>query len=133
MCRTNSIGRLLAAFLKYLVAGGVGFIVDYSVLFLLYTCFNVHYLLSAGLAFVMGLIVVYVSSNKWVFSNRQLQDKQWLEFVIFAVIGLVGLGLTVLLMWLFVDKCEVHPLLSKLVTTGIVLMWNFSARKIILY
>lgn len=133
MVRLERLKCLAASFLRYLVAGGLGFVVDYSALFLLYRCIGLHYLMSAGVAFVAGLVFVYVSSNMWVFSTRKMQDKQWLEFVVFALIGLVGLALTVSLMWVFVEFCAFNPLVSKLVTTGIVLIWNFSARKLILY
>lgn len=133
MIRSEGMKRLISSFLRYLVAGGLGFVVDYLILFLLFACLGAHYLFSSGVAFTAGLIFVYVSSNKWVFPNRQWKEKQWLEFSIFTIIGLVGLCLTILLMWLFVDKGGWHPLFSKLLTTGIVLMWNFSARKVLLY
>ena len=62
-----------------------------------------------------------------------MADKVVAEFLIFLIIGLIGLGLTLLFMWLFVDVAGIYPLISKLVTTAIVLLWNFGARKIILY
>lgn len=102
----------------------------------LYLCFNIlgmHYLISAGLGFIVGLVFVYISSNKWVFGKRQMGDRQVLEFSLFAIIGIVGLGLTVLFMWLFVDAFGIYPLIAKLITTGLVLIWNFGARKYLLY
>lgn len=124
---------LVVSFVKYLVAGGAGFIIDYSVLFVCFELLGWHYLISSIMGFIAGLIFVYISSNKWVFLHRSLADKVVAEFVIFLLIGLVGLGLTVLFMWLFVDVAGVYPLVSKLATTVIVLLWNFGARKIILY
>ena len=70
-------------------------------------------------------------------------DKQAAEFTIFTVIGLVGLVLTNFFMWLFVSVCSgvwaalglafCAVEMSNLVTEGLVLLWNFGARKIILY
>lgn len=124
---------LIAAFAKYLVAGGMGFIIDYTVLVICFNLLGWHYLLSSILGFIAGLIFVYITSNKWVFSRRKMADKAVVEFIIFAVIGIIGLGLTVLFMWFFVDICGIYPLISKLITTALVLLWNFGARKIILY
>lgn len=121
------------SFTKYLVAGGAGFTVDYSVLTLCYVLFGCHYLISAALGFVAGLVFVYISSNKWVFTHRRLKDNVAMEFFVFALIGIIGLLLTVLFMWVFVDVAGIYPLVAKLITTALILMWNFGARKIILY
>lgn len=133
MRRITQVRRLIAAFLKYLLAGGMGFIIDFGTLSFCYSVLKWHYLIAATLGFSAGLIFVYVSSNQWVFDARQMRDRRLLEFSIFLIIGLIGLLLTNLLMWAFVEKIGLHALVAKLVTTAIVLLWNFGARKIILY
>ena len=45
---------------------------------------------------------------------------------------ILGLLLTELLMWLLSDKLGVHYMLSKIVVTGIVMVFNFVTRKIFL-
>lgn len=127
------IRPLITSFLKYLVAGGMGFVLDYGTLTLCYEVLGWHYLLAATCGFLVGLIFVYISSNKWVFDTRQMKDRRVQEFLIFALIGVIGLGLTNLFMWALVDGLGIYPLISKLFTTGVVLMWNYGARKIILY
>ena len=116
-----------------MVAGGVGFLMDYGVLSVCFECFGWHYLLSSALGFLAGVVFVYICSNKWVFSCRSMADNAVAEFMLFLLIGLIGLGLTLLFMWLFVDVAGIYPLIAKLGTTAIVLLWNFGARKIILY
>ena len=127
------ISGIVAAFVRYTLAGGMGFVLDYAVLTICYEALGVHYLTSSALGFMVGLVFVYISSNKWVFASRRMENKMWLEFIIFFVIGIMGLGFTMLFMYLFVDVIHIHPLISKLFTTALVLLWNFSARKIILY
>lgn len=125
--------RIITSFLKYLVAGGMGFVLDYGTLTLCYKIIGWHYLVAATSGFLVGLVFVYISSNKWVFDTRQMKNRRVLEFLIFALIGVIGLGLTNLFMWALVDGLGIYPLISKLFTTGVVLMWNYGARKIILY
>ena len=48
-------------------------------------------------------------------------------------VGIVGLGLTELLMWLLTGKAGIHYLVAKVITTVIVFVWNFSAKKLILF
>ena len=124
---------LFIAFVRYLFAGGAGFLFDYGVLVLCFEVFGWHYLLASAVGFICGLILVYVASNKWVFSNRKMSHRQVVEFAVFSIIGVVGLLLTMLFMWVFTDVCSIHALISKLLTTALVLVWNFGARKLILY
>ena len=44
----------------------------------------------------------------------------------------IGLGLTELLMFLAVDKLNIYYMISKIVVTGIVMIYNFVTRKIFL-
>lgn len=106
---------------------------DYGILTLCFEILGWHYLVSAALGFSAGLLFVYASSNKWVFTCRSMEDKKLVEFTIFLLIGIIGLGLTILSMWVLVDVFGIYPLISKLLTTAVVLLWNFGARKIILY
>lgn len=119
-------------FFRYCFVGGLAFLVDYGSLYLLSDKFGLHYLLSASIAFIAGLVVNYLISTYWVFSESKFQDKRK-EFAIFAIIGLIGLGLTEGLMWLFTDLAGLHYMLSKLITAALVLLWNFIARKLILF
>lgn len=131
--RSECLNRLALSFLKYLLAGGMGFLIDFGILTFCYSLLEWHYLISASLGFIAGLIFVYVSSNMWVFDTRQMKNHRTIEFLIFLVIGLIGLLLTNVLMWALVDGLQLHALIAKLFTTGVVLLWNFGARKYILY
>lgn len=117
---------------RYTFVGGLAFLVDFGTLTLLTELAGVHYLVSAGWAFLLGLVTNYLLSIAWVFTNRRLGSR-WLEFSIFGVIGLVGLGLNELIMWLLTEGLGLHYLGSKLVSTGFVYLWNFFARKYALF
>ena len=61
-----------------------------------------------------------------------MRNRKW-EFTIFALTGVVGLGFTELLMWFFTGPLHLFYLVSKLIAAFIVVIWNFSARKVLLY
>lgn len=130
---TDSLLSLPQAFGKYIIAGGAAFCLDYALLFLCYRFLGLHYLLASGIGFCSGVICTYLCCNYWVFSHRKLQHQQAKEFTIFVLVGLIGLALTLLFMGFFVSVIGLHPYGSKILTTGLVLIWNFSARKILLY
>lgn len=117
---------------RYFFVGGFAFVVDYGTLFVLTEFCGVNYLISAAIAFILGLIVNYLISIIWVFGQRTVENR-WIEFAIFSGIGLIGLVLNEAIMYLGSDVLGLYFMLSKLCSTGIVFFWNFFARKIILY
>ena len=54
------------------------------------------------------------------------------EFVIFTVLCLLGMGLNQLILWLIVEKWGVHYMISKILATVVVMIWNFVTRKVFL-
>jgi putative flippase GtrA len=119
-------------FLKYFVVGGVAFLVDAGLLYLLTEGGGLHYLLSAGLSFLAGLVTNYTLSSRFVFTVRTLSSRRK-EFLIFSAVGLGGLILNELLLWLLVDHVHVYYMLAKVIVAGIVFLFNFVLRKILLF
>lgn len=155
----NKAKNLLYEFLRYGVVGGIAFIADFGSLY-----FSREYLLqglsnnlyyATAIGFIIGLIVNYVLSLKFVFTQAKDQNKgrDFKSFLIFAVIGIIGLGLTELGMHLgcvtlktYLDNClfsisgivgidlvKYDYLLVKCIVTAIVLVWNYAGRKIIIF
>ncbi len=117
---------------RYGFVGGIAFLVDYGTLFGLTHYAGVPYLWSAAVAFLLGLITNYLISISWVFQhNGKMQI--WQEFLFFAFIGVIGLGLNELIMYIGTDLIHLHYMISKLISTAIVFFWNFFARKFILF
>lgn len=119
---------LVIQFIKYFGVALVGYIFDFVSLVLLTELFHVYYLIAASTGFVIGLIVTYILSGKYVFGQSKI-NKRYIEFLIFTAIGLVGLGILNLLMWIFTDKLGIYYILSKVIATAFVYIWNFFARR----
>jgi putative flippase GtrA len=123
---------LVGQLFRYTIVGGVAFVVDFGALVLLTSVFQIHYLYSAAVAFLLGLSTNYSLSVTWVFSQRSVASR-YAEFVIFAWTGIVGLGLNELFMWVFTDMGNQHYTVSKILSTFLVFCWNFLSRKYILF
>lgn len=128
----NKTNNSYTQLFRYTIVGGFAFIIDSGCLFLFTEYFHIHYLLSAGISFILGLIVNYSLSISWVFGSRNIHNG-YIEFLIFLIIGVVGLGLNELFIWIFTEKLLLYYLISKILTAIIVYFWNFTARKIILF
>ena len=118
---------------RYLVSGGTAFLIDAGILALLTESFGrERLLLWTAIAFAAGLLTTYLFSIFWVFNNRSLKSRT-AEVLIFILIGVFGLGLTELLMWLFAQKAGLHYMIAKIFTTVLIFAWNFLAKKTILF
>ena len=103
--------KLIAQLMKFGVVGVIAFAIDYGLMVLLTEAFGVNYLLSATVSFAV--------------SKRR-------EFIIFVVLSVIGLGINDLIMWLGTGLWGISYLITKLVATFIVMVWNFITRKIFL-
>lgn len=107
---------------------------DFFLLWFLTEVGGFNYLLSATLSFMAGLAVNYLIATHWVFrKDVAVLRNKWAEFLVFLLIGLVGLGLNDLILWVVTRHLRLHYLLSKFVAAGLVYLWNFFARKYILF
>ena len=152
--------QLFAEIFRFLLVGGLATVADYLVFYLFR-----QWLLPAGLinsrawnitslilatafGFVVGLLVNWVLSVKFVY--RQVRDEEQARskksFVIFTVIGLIGLGLTELGVVLLVSLLPEITLfgvtefllpwdewIAKVVMTCIVLVFNYVGRKLFIF
>jgi putative flippase GtrA len=132
---------LFSEFFRYILVGGSAFLLDMGILYITKTylfsglgLFDI--LLATACGFTAGLIYNYILSFVFVFKkiNKDAKQHRMRSFIIFTVIGVIGLGLTEVLMYggiLLVG--EQYYLLVKAVTAGIVLLWNYAARKILIF
>lgn len=130
----------LIQFFRYLFVGGLAFIVDFVLSYVLFR-FAFHEKKEFGwvansLSFVAGLAVNYLISTFWIFKSSKVKNKL-VEFLGFAAIGVVGLLLTIGITKLFEiwlgDTTSLFQIIAKLVSTAVSFLWNFFARKILLY
>ena len=120
-------------FFRYLVSGSIAFICDFSVLVFCTEVLGVHYLYSNIAGYAVGFIVSYTINIKWVFDHRRYDDSQGKEIIYFAFIVLAGLGISELVIWVATESIEFPYTWSKVVSTFFVFLFNFAAKKWLLF
>ncbi|MBQ7876718.1 MAG: GtrA family protein [Clostridia bacterium] len=123
----------LLQFFRYGFVGAWATVADWGVLFFLTEGAGVHYLISGVVAFVMGLTVNFLLSKKFVFSGEKTQHSSSTEFLVYAIIGIIGLVLTEIIMFVLTDVLNWYFMIPKIIATAVVFVWNFVARKMVLY
>lgn len=125
--------RLMAAdLIRYGLASALALAVDYGLLLLLSKSFGVAYLTAAALGFLAGMAIAYVLSITIVFKNRR-NVRASLEAASFVAIGLAGLALNQLMIWALVAHAGLDVAIAKAPTAGVVFMFNFLARRSLLF
>lgn len=123
--------RLIQIF-RYAVVTVISSGIDFTALYLLTEFIHIHYLISAIFAYILGLIVNYVMSVVWVFHKKKLKRKA-IEFIIFTLIGLLGMGLNEFFLWLFTDVLHLYYMISRLISAVIGFILKYVLRKWILF
>ena len=123
--------KLLKQLFGFGIVGIICFIIDYGLMIILTEVVGLTYLVSCALSFIISTIVNYILSMRYVFESKENVNKT-VEFILFVIMSTSGLGLTELLMFLAVDKLNIYYMISKIVVTGIVMIYNFVTRKIFL-
>lgn len=124
----NPTSNISIQVLRYTLAGGLAYIIDYNSLIILTEIFRIHYLTSAAAAFLLGSIASYILNVKWVFEKRAFNNR-YVEISIFVFIGILGLFLNQYYIWLFTENMGLHYLFSKIIATVIVSVANFFMRR----
>ena len=119
-------------FFKYVIGGGSAYTIDFLLLIALTEVFGVPVLVSAAISFLIGLIIIYLLSIKWIFQNR-IRKNTYQEFFIFSFIGIIGLFINETLIWASLLTETLHYTIAKIISAGLVFIWNFSARKLLLF
>ena len=122
----------LHEFIRYVVASAIALVLDIATLSFLTSVAGVPYLLSGAIAFLVGLTAVYFLSVRWVFAERTLSNP-WAEFLLFAGIGVVGLMINEVILYVFTSLFGFFYLFSKMASVIFVFTWNFGVRKIFLF
>lgn len=93
---------------------------------------------SVAAGFIVGLAVNFILSNIFVFKEKEQREKGKTlgAFLIYTLVGVIGFGLTELLTilgTLVIGEGGVWYLVLTCFVKGVVLIWNYVGRKILVY
>ena len=118
---------------RYFFSGGIAFLIDKALFALLRYGRELNVFVSTSVGFIVGLVVTYLLSIFWIFDKRRLENRLK-EFLIFVLIGIIGLLLMNVLVWFFREIVGLQfDFVSNLAATVVVTLWNFFAKKYILF
>jgi putative flippase GtrA len=126
------MSRLFIEAAKYAAASAVALAVDAGLLLSLTRYAGWHYLFAGSLSFLAGASVAYVLSVRFVFSAHRLHSRK-VEFTWFVALGLVGLAINALVLFVTVSRLGMDLVYAKAVAAGCTFLANFALRRQLLF
>ncbi len=120
--------KLFKQLFRFGIVGGLAFLIDAGLLYILTEFCHIYYLISSVISFIVSLAFNYVLSIIWVFDVKKKQTYK--EVLLFTILSVIGLGINQLVMFLGVDLLNIYYMLCKIISTIIVMVYNFITRKI---
>lgn len=118
-------------FLLYVIVGGVATVVEWVAFYLLNTVASIHYEVAVTLAYILSTFVNWLVGRLLVFKDNAGSIVR--EIVGVYLASVVGLLLNLGIMWVAVSVLSFNEMISKIVATGIVFIYNFAVRKLVIY
>ena len=113
-------------FLRYSVVGACATASQYAVLIFLVELFHMQAVLASSIGSVIGSIVSYYMNHRFTFkSEKRHRDALWQFYSIAAV----GTALNALFMYIGTHTLHWHYMNAQIITTGLVLLWNFTGNQ----
>ena len=124
-------------FISYFGVGGVSALVEWAVFSLLEYTLRIPYLLATVLAFLVSTTTNLILGRLFTFKDSAYTKNKKKEAVLVFFVSAVGLLFNMLLMYLFVEVAgfdsNLQKTIAKILSTGIVFIWNFLSRKLWIY
>ena len=135
--------KLFAQIIKFGAVGFLCFFIDYAIMVGLTELVGIPSLISSGCSYTISTIVNYILSVTIVFDADKGANKA-VQFIVFVVLSLIGLGINQLCMWegtawleslmeqsqALASYSQYAYMVVKIFATAIVMVYNFITRKI---
>lgn len=135
--------KLFAQIIKFGAVGFLCFFIDYAIMVGLTEFAGIPSLISSGCSYTISTVVNYILSVTVVFDADKEANKM-VQFVVFVVLSLIGLGINQLCMWggtawleqlmeqsrSLAAYARYAYMVVKIFATAVVMVYNFITRKI---
>ena len=114
-------------FIKFALVGTFNTLVDFTVYIFFTRVIAWPYLVAATLSFLVAVSSSFLLNRYWTF---RVQNKNFFtEYLKFVLVASGGLLLSLMLLFVLVEKFYWYDLFAKLVTILVVMNWNFFLQK----
>jgi putative flippase GtrA len=114
---------MILKFLKFIIVGFSGMIVDFSITILLKEKLKVNRYIANSTGFTLAASSNYLFNRWWTFESNN--PKVLVEYSTFFLISLIGLVINNLIIYLFEKRLKFY--FAKFLAVMVTSLWNFTA------
>ena len=122
------MNKLVNKIIRFSIVGGIATLIDFVCLYIFKEFLNFNVILANTLSFIISVTYNYIASITWVFDTNKNKNKK-VQFILFIIFSIVGLIINNIILYILTDKLNIYYLISKVVATLIVMVFNFVTRK----
>jgi len=112
--------------MKFISVGAIATIIQYVIFIVLIELFFVEAVMASAFGYGISSILNYLLNYHFTFSSNAKHRVAALKFTIVVI---VGLSLNSIIMYILVNFFSCHYLFAQIITTGLVLIFNFVVHK----
>ena len=118
---------------KFLIVGVIGTVINYLVFYLIYSIWNVNYILACIVGYISGLFLGFYLNKEWTFKrNDHVFSGKSLVLRYICLYGFT-LVIAVLVLYLIVEIANVNPLFGYIVSIFCSTVLNFYGLKYVVF
>ena len=116
--------------IKYFIIGCSGALLDFIVYTILLKAFGMNYLLANALSVTAG-----ITNNFFLnaYLNFKVTDNMFKRFISFYLVGMLGLLISEILLYLLVDIMSMNSIIAKIITIFVITIVQFILNKTITF
>ena len=113
---------------RYFFVGGISAIIDISLFAIFAGYFKFPWAIVSVITFTIATLANYFLSIRIVFESESRYKKHH-EILGVFIVSILALLLNQMFLYLFIEKINLHIVISKCITTGMLFLWNYYGRK----
>jgi len=118
--------KLLGRFVKWLVVGAIGAVVDYTILIILVELAGLYALIAQAISFTCAVVNNYILNRTWTFGDIKHKGPA-VQFMQFFIVSILGLLTRTLIMYILLEWLGIWYRVAWAMAIIVVLIWNFFA------
>lgn len=119
---------------SYIVFGVLTTLVNIICYYIVADLLHITYTVATFIAWIVSVIFAFITNKLYVFNSREVAVKAaFLELFWFIFYRVLSLIIDLLLMILLVELLKVNDMLAKIVSNGVVIIFNYVVSKHVIF